>query len=865
MLNQIKVKPNYNSYYDNVVNDFYGIVLNESISYDRASAYFSAKALANISHKIDVFYKNGGKIRLVISSEITSDEYEIIKNGYEAKKSIYNRIVDEFDNDTLNEIDEMNLSNLAYLIEKGLVDIKIAFKPEGIFHDKFGIIEDLDGNRLYFRGSNNETIAAIEKNYESFDVTCSWLASPLEKEKINIARRQFEDLWNNNVENLYVMDVPEIIKNKIFSYSKGNIITTNKLDKLSIKFDFDEDKNLFYAKLGENVDLNIKNYIYKIDIAWLVNKIESNKIIFKNGISYIKYKEIIDSFKEYSKLEREKGNTTFVYVENHLKEYIRKKDYKINERCELGKCIKEENRIENEIIKSSFDEFCKILDDNMERKLKTKQLWNAFHIVKMKKSANFSVPGAGKTTIVYGAYAYLNKKKLVDKLIVIGPKSSFASWKNEFVLNFGNKKELKVCDIQSVSKNEFIENAVNANLILINYEALPSWYSEIKYILKDSSMLVFDEVHKIKGIDKIRAKIAIDISQKSNYKIVLSGTPIPNGYEDIYNMLNILYMDEYNDFFGFTPKELKNCRNSREDVINDKIYPFFCRTTKRELNVPEAEPDNIIYSQTTDDEKMLFKVLKQKYKSNPFTYYIRMMQAMTNPKLLLSDLDNSEVNSLFIDDSDESYFEQDITIENVEDKSKLTDEYIISLINKINNTDKFKKGLGCIEDLVKQGKKVLVWGIFTNTLYKIREELISNNYNAEVICGNVIDLKEREYIIDKFRNGKIDVLIANPNTLAESVSLHSICHDAVYMEYSFNYTHMAQSRDRINRLGLKDEDYTRYYYLISGPYNENDSVDLIIYNRLQEKQRLMLDAIENGELVSVKENITEDILKLLKD
>ena len=175
----------------------------------------------------------------------------------------------------------------------------------------------------------------------------------------------------------------------------------------------------------------------------------------------------------------------------------------------------------------------------MERQLKEKQMWNAYHIVKMKNSANFSVPGAGKTTIVYGAFAYLSHIEKVEKLVVVGPKSSFLSWKNEFKLNFGDKKELKVCDIQEINKNELIEKSVSANLILINYEALPGIADSLKYIIKNNTMLVFDEVHKIKGIDKVRANVALEISENAGYKVCLTGTPIPNGYSDIYNLLKI--------------------------------------------------------------------------------------------------------------------------------------------------------------------------------------------------------------------------------------------------------------------------------------------------------------------------------------
>ena len=84
--------------------------------------------------------------------------------------------------------------------------------------------------------------------------------------------------------------------------------------------------------------------------------------------------------------------------------------------------------------------------------------------------------------------------------------------------------------------------------------------------------------------------------------------------------------------------------------------------------------------------------------------------------------------------------------------------------------------------------------------------------------------------------------MTNPHTLAESVSLHKTCHDAIYFEYSFNLTHMLQSRDRINRLGLEPTDYTQYYYLILQNEDDyyNDSIDMKTLKRLNEKEEIML-------------------------
>lgn len=89
------------------------------------------------------------------------------------------------------------------------------------------------------------------------------------------------------------------------------------------------------------------------------------------------------------------------------------------------------------------------------------------------------------------------------------------------------------------------------------------------------------------------------------------------------------------------------------------------------------------------------------------------------------------------------------------------------------------------------------------------------------------------------------------HTLAESVSLHNKCHDAIYFEYSYNLVHLLQSKDRIHRLGLPDGQYTQYYFL-EEQYVTNDgepfSLDEKIYDRLREKEQIMLDAIENNVL-----------------
>ena len=158
MFKDLSLQATYSSYEDNLGDLFYSPVLAQSVRYDRATAYFSAKALANYAKGLECFAQNGHTMRLIVSAEIDKEDYFQIQDGYALRATIREELVARM-RETLSLEEERNISNLAYLVGLGVIDIKVAFTQEGIFHDKFGIVEDAEGNIICFRGSNNETAA----------------------------------------------------------------------------------------------------------------------------------------------------------------------------------------------------------------------------------------------------------------------------------------------------------------------------------------------------------------------------------------------------------------------------------------------------------------------------------------------------------------------------------------------------------------------------------------------------------------------------------------------------------------------------------------------------------------------------------
>lgn len=850
-LNNLNIAPIYKSKDCNVIKEFYVPVLSHSKHYDRVSAYFDSKILSLYASGIEKIYRNEGKIRFIFSYAISEDDYKMMVEGYTNKEKIENELKLKI---LPNDID-IDFSNLAYLVALNIVEIKIAFTSPGIFHDKYGLMSDDDGNYLYFRGSNNETIAAILNNYESFETTTSWNCSKNELFKIKSAVNDFEDLWNNKKNGVIVKEIPDCVKEKIISCSKGKIILSFSENPNAFILDLDEN-NLLIGKnnlIGEEmIYMNPESYFFKRNLTRHLDEIKGNIYIFKNTLSYIEIKLIMEAIVKYSN----KYNFPFS-VTKKLLDYIKNFDIEIEKRRSLGIAIKNHSP---EVL-TAYTHFRSIVDNELERSLRDAQMWDSFHIATMIRSANFSVPGSGKTSIVYGAFGYLSSPNInkVDKVIVIGPKNSFMSWKDEFILNFGEKRYLECIDIQSNqygNKNDKYKalkyKSKNANLILINYESLEGYMDAIEYIVNDRTMLVFDEIHKIKSVTGERAKCALKICKKAKYKVGLTGTPIPNNYLDIYNLLHVLFPDEYDTFFKFDMSFLKNASNHPENIekINDAIYPFFCRITKDELGVPIAENDDLEsgYVEMNEKEEKLMEIIYKRCKNNILLKYIRLLQASSNPELILKQ----NASELLQNVDEQIYNDEHFTLEEK------------NFIMSFGRGRKIQKGIELVENLVSENHLVICWCVFVDTINYIVRTLKEKGITTACIYGETSNI-ERDEIIRKFKKGEIDVLVTNPQTLAESVSLHKNCHHAIYFEYTFNLVHMLQSRDRIHRLGLEENQKTYYYYMILDSKNSfYNTIDCKTYKRLKEKEIRQKEAIENHKIIPMTDDMLDDVRSIFE-
>lgn len=242
---------------------------------------------------------------------------------------------------------------------------------------------------------------------------------------------------------------------------------------------------------------------------------------------------------------------------------------------------------------------------------------------------------------------------------------------------------------------------------------------------------------------------------------------------------------------------------------------------------------------------------------------IRLMQAATNPALLRQPL--NEFAKI-----------EDVDFSGVQDDSEMLREILQYADNEI--PAKYEKAKEIIEQIISDGGKVIVWACYIKNIELLREYLESQGiavrtlYGATPIAGDDLTEEDEEYsltreaIVKEFHDPNSDfrVIIANPFAVSESISLHKACHNAIYLERSFNAAHFLQSKDRIHRYGLKEGTETHYYYLVS-----SDSVDGTVHQRLIDKERRLMDIIESMPIPLFDNYLDadgdEDIKAVLRD
>lgn len=461
----------------------------------------------------------------------------------------------------------------------------------------------------------------------------------------------------------------------------------------------------------------------------------------------------------------------------------------------------------------SGDDVDALLSPDWAAPLTSFQRRDVTKLLSLRHGANFSVPGAGKTRVALAVYDSLKKAGQTRRMLVVCPKSAFESWLSENA----------VCFPGSPLRTHVYTGTVDptAEVLLVNYERLPDAQNALTaWLAARPSLLVLDEAHRMKlGPSGVYGSVCLLLGPHARRRLILTGTPAPNGAADLANLMAFVWPGHGRDAVtrAIGGGDLRHASNV--------LRPLFVRTTKKELDLPpttvRARPVDLpplhreIYAALCGQLSRRAEAARGDFETvNGIVAYLLM--AAISPALLAVGTTRYEPLAFRVPPLD------------IPPDAPLND--LLRDLPSYELSPKFGHAVGIVAENARKDRKTLVWSTFVRSLTTL-ERLLAP-YQPAVVHGGVLD---REAQLGRFRQDPdCMVLLSNPATLGEGISLHDVCHDAVYVDRDFSAGRYLQSVDRIHRLGLRPDVDTNVTVLVA-----RDTIDDVVEQRLETKLRFM--------------------------
>jgi SNF2 family DNA or RNA helicase len=211
---------------ERIARGFYVPVLKQSVAYDRATGYFSVESLVHAASGVAGLIENGGRMRLILGAhDVPKELWEAYQMGLRSGKEIVEDIARRIAGG-LEKIEDIlvkkRLEALAWMFNKGILEVKVVLPRHvylgqtGIFHYKLLIFKDREGNVVAAEGSANETEPAYTVNGERIVVFYSWREG--DKERVEDLVQSFGRIWSAEHPDFEVFNLPEAVYRAIVKF-----------------------------------------------------------------------------------------------------------------------------------------------------------------------------------------------------------------------------------------------------------------------------------------------------------------------------------------------------------------------------------------------------------------------------------------------------------------------------------------------------------------------------------------------------------------------------------------------------------------------------------------------------------------------
>ena len=433
--------------------------------------------------------------------------------------------------------------------------------------------------------------------------------------------------------------------------------------------------------------------------------------------------------------------------------------------------------------------------------------------------------GLGKTVQTI-AHILTEKEagRLTSPALVIAPTSLMTNWQEE-AARFA--PSLRVLLLQGKERVDLFDQIDQFDLVLTTYALLPR--DEEKLREHSYHLVILDESHYIKNTRSKAAQSASHLN--ANHRLCLSGTPLENHLGELWSQFHFLLPGLLGDEKAFNaqfrhPIE-KQDDPLRRQLLNRRIRPFLLRRTKdnvakelpsktemvRKVELSGAQRDLYETVRLAMDKKVREEIDRKGVARSQIVILealLKLRQVCCDPRLVKSM------------------------------PTRKTENISAKLVDLMQMLD----------DLLQEGRKILVFSQFTSMLELIQEELNERRIPYALLTG---DTKDRSAQVAAFQQGAVPVFLISLK--AGGVGLNLTAADTViHYDPWWNPAAENQATDRAWRIG-QDKPVFVYKLIAKGTLEEK--IQLL----QQKKSELAQSILAEGE--SHKLALTQEDLQAI--
>ena len=365
--------------------------------------------------------------------------------------------------------------------------------------------------------------------------------------------------------------------------------------------------------------------------------------------------------------------------------------------------------------------------------------------------------GLGKTTSTIISALETGAKKV----LIICPATLKINWKRE-IENYSDRP-IYIAESKNFSNEH--------DFVIANYDIIKNFHDpkkkEDSIILKSQfDLVIVDEAHYIKNATAQRTKLINDIVKKTERLWLLTGTPMTSRPMDYFNLLSLVDSPVSKNWMAYA---IRYCAGYQFNAGGRKIW-----------NVTGASNLEELRDRTSGT---ILRRLKENVLDLPD-------KIITPVYLKLKSKAYEDVMGEYYDWYDK----------NPEESKSLTVQFSkLTKVRQIIAEEKIHQTIEIAENIIEQGKKVIIFCNFTDSLNKIVEHF---GKTAVKLDGSMAQ-HERQYSVDQFQeNEKIKVFVGNIRAAGTGITL-TAGEAAIFNDLSFLPSDHAQAEDRSYRYGQK--------------------------------------------------------------